>query len=277
MSIYAIGDIQGCYIELLELLNEINFDERNDQLWFAGDIINRGAMSLDCIEFAMSLGKNATTVLGNHDLHMLAVVAGMRPQHRKDTFEEIIKSEHADQIYSWLRRQHLMVHDKETGFAMVHAGLPPQWSLGQALELARETRAMINSDEFEDFLPEMYGNEPESWSDNLQDISRHRFVINAFTRMRYIDNNCAMNFSEKGAPGSQGETLIPWFSHPDRKTKDTKIIFGHWSTVTLGNFKNFDELNVYPLDTGCIWGGELTALRLEDQKLFSVPSRQVKS
>ncbi|MEM7026625.1 MAG: symmetrical bis(5'-nucleosyl)-tetraphosphatase [Pseudomonadota bacterium] len=273
MSTYAIGDLQGCYIELLELLNEINFDENKDQLWFVGDLINRGPMSLDCIEFVMSLGNNAKTVLGNHDLHLLAIAKGIRKLHKKDTLDEILESEHAEHIYLWIRQQPLFYYEKELNFAMLHAGLPSMWSITQANEMADNTGSMIRGDKFFDFLPHMYGNEPKQWSNDLSEIEQHRYVINCFTRTRYLHPTGEMDFEEKGMPDEQDE-LVAWYAHPERRSNDTRIVFGHWSTVTLGQSQNFKQYNVYPIDTGCIWGGTLTALRLEDEQLFSVPSRQ---
>ena len=174
MSTYAIGDIQGCYVELLELLNEINFDENKDQLWFVGDIINRGPMSLDCLEFAMSLGESAKTVLGNHELHLLAVANETRKPHKKDTLHEIVEVEHAQQILRWVRQQSLLVSNTELGFTMIHAGLPPQWSLSEARERASETEALIKSEAFPEFLDDMYGDEPDTWSASLTGHDRHR-------------------------------------------------------------------------------------------------------
>ncbi|MEQ8427299.1 MAG: symmetrical bis(5'-nucleosyl)-tetraphosphatase [Gammaproteobacteria bacterium] len=276
MGTYAIGDLQGCYVELLELLNEINFDETNDRLWFVGDIVNRGPMSLECLEFVMSLGDNARTVLGNHDLHLLAVAQGIRKDHRKDTLQEIIEAEHAHQLLHWVRQQPVFVTDDELGFSMVHAGLPPQWSLQEVAEHAAETEELLRSKDFYEFMQYMYGDSPDQWTNQLSGHDRYRFMINVFTRCRYIDTEGRLNIQEKGAPGTQPEPLIPWYAHPERLTRNDNIIFGHWSTVTLGNETDFQRFNVYPLDTGCLWGGKLTAMRLEDKQLFSVPSRQPK-
>ncbi len=274
MGTYAIGDLQGCYVELLELLNEINFDENNDRLWFVGDIVNRGPMSLECLEYVMSLGNSATTVLGNHDLHLLAVANGIRKYHRKDTLQEIVEAEHAHQLLAWVRQQPLFVTDRELGFSMVHAGLPPSWSLAETAERAAEAESVLRGETFSDFLEVMYGDSPEQWGNHLSGHDRSRYIINVFTRCRYIDAQGNLNMKEKGAPGTQQETLLAWYTHPERLTRNDPIIFGHWSTVTLGNDTNFAQYNVYPLDTGCLWGGELTAMRLEDRHIFSVPSRQ---
>lgn len=276
MSTYAIGDLQGCFTELQDLLDKINFDEPNDCLWFVGDLINRGPESLECLRFVKSLGKSAKTVLGNHDLHLLALANKVRKPHRKDTLSEILNADDADQLLDWTRNLPLLVNETGLNFTMVHAGLPPQWTLEQAIELAQETEALLRSDQFNDFLHHMYGNKPDVWSESLAGYDRHRFIINSFTRLRFCDSIGKMNFKETIAPGSQDKSLFPWYSLKDRKSKNNNIIFGHWSTVHLGTEKDFNQYNVYPLDTGCLWGGEMTAMRLEDKKTFSVPSRQKK-
>jgi bis(5'-nucleosyl)-tetraphosphatase (symmetrical) len=276
MSTYAIGDLQGCYSELQTLLDKINFDETNDQLWFVGDIVNRGPESLKCLRFVKALGTTAKTVLGNHDLHLLAIANKVRKPHRNDTVNEILNADDADELFEWIRQQSLLVTDPDLNFTIVHAGLSPQWILEQAKELAQETESLLQSNQFNNFIHNMYGDQPDTWSDKLKDNDRHRFIINCFTRIRYVNKNGKLNLKEKVSPGSQDKTLTPWYAVPERKTKKEKIIFGHWSTVHLGNENNFKQYNVYPLDTGCLWGGELTAMRLEDEKLFSVPSRQMK-
>lgn len=276
MSTYAIGDLQGCYTELKDLLDKINFDVSNDQLWFAGDLVNRGPESLECLRFVKSLGNNSKVVLGNHDLHLLAVANKVRKPHRNDTFDEILNADDAEELLSWIKSQPLFVTDPDLSFTMIHAGLPPQWTLKQAQELAEETEALFQSNRFDDFIQNMYGNQPDTWAEELIDDERHRFIINCFTRIRYLEENGKLNLKETCAPGEQSKSLIPWYALDDRKTKKDKIIFGHWSTVHLGNENNFNQYNAYPLDTGCLWGGELTALRLEDEVCFSVPSNQSK-
>lgn len=276
MSTYAIGDLQGCYQELLQLLDEINFNDKNDQLWFVGDLVNRGPESLQTLRFVKSLGSVAKVVLGNHDLHLLAIANKVRKLHKKDTVDEILSADDANELLVWIKSCPLLINDPDSNFTMVHAGLAPQWSLEQSIELAQETESLLRSEQFNDFLHHMYGDQPDTWSDSLKDYDRHRFIINCFTRMRYCDANGKLDLKETGAPGTQADTLTPWYAIPNRKTKEHKIIFGHWSTAHLGNEKNFKHYNVYPLDTGCLWGGKMTAVRLEDEKLFSVPSRQVK-
>jgi bis(5'-nucleosyl)-tetraphosphatase (symmetrical) len=274
MSTYAIGDLQGCYSELQDLLDKINFDETNDQLWFVGDLVNRGPDSLKCLRFVKSLGEKAKIVLGNHDLHLLAIANGVRKPHRKDTLDEILNADDANDLFNWIRHQPLLLNEPELNFTMIHAGLPPQWSLKKAIKLARETEEILQSKQFNDFLNNMYGDQPDIWSKTLKDHDRNRFIVNCFTRIRYLEETGKLNLKENGAPGTQVDTLIPWYALPERKTKQDKIIFGHWSTVTLGEKQNFKQYNVYPLDTGCLWGEKLTAMRLEDETLFSVTSKQ---
>ncbi len=275
MPTYAIGDVQGCLDELNDVLNEINFDEARDQLWFAGDLVNRGPKSLETLRFVKSLD-NVKTVLGNHELHLLAVANDVRKPHRKDTFDDILDAEDKSELLHWIKQQALLVHENEFNFSLVHAGLPPQWSLKQASDLAKETESLIKSYKFNDFLKTMYGNEPDIWQENLTGFDRYRYIINCFTRLRYCSAEGQLDFSNKGAPGTQSESLIPWYSHPGRKSKENKFLFGHWSTVHLATDKNFRQWNAFPLDKGCLWGGDLMALRLEDEKYFSVPSRQKK-
>ncbi len=276
MSVYAIGDLQGCFDELEALLDKINFDENNDQLWFTGDLVNRGPKSLECLRFVKNLGKNAVTVLGNHDLHLLAIANGQKEQLRKaDTLDSILSAPDKDDLLNWLKQCPLLHHDIDLGYTLIHAGLPPQWDLEQANECANEVESVLTSKKYKEFYATMYGKKPDTWSDELTGWDRLRFITNCFTRLRYCasDNGC-VEFKEKGPPGTQAKPYVPWFEATKRKSKDLKIIFGHWSTVHLGNISNFSIYNVYPLDTGCLWGGELTAIRLEDEEWFSVPSRQ---
>ena len=276
MSTYAIGDIQGCYSELQNLLNEINFDERKDELWFTGDLVNKGPKSLQTLRFIKALGVNAKITLGNHDLHLLAVAKNIRPLLKKDTIQEILAADDVEELIDWLKSRPLLITDDNLNFTMVHAGLPPQWSLENAKEFAKECELILQSEKINKLLAEMYGDTPNIWSDSLQDYAKQRFIINCFTRIRFCNSDGMLDFDTKVAPGKQNTSLIPWYSLPNRKTKDNKIIFGHWSTVHIGNEKNFKQYNVYPIDTGCLWGGRLTAMRLEDEKIFSVPSEEPK-
>ena len=276
MSTYAIGDIQGCYSELQNLLNEINFDERRDELWFAGDLVNKGPKSLQTLRFIKALGVNAKITLGNHDLHLLAVAKNIQPLLKKDTIQEILAADDVKELIDWLKSRPLLITDDNLNFTMVHAGLPPQWSLENAKEFAKECELILQSEKINKLLAEMYGDTPNIWVNSLQDYAKQRFIINCFTRIRFCNSDGMLDFDTKVAPGKQNTSLIPWYSLPNRKTKDNKIIFGHWSTVHIGNEKNFKQYNVYPIDTGCLWGGRLTAMRLEDEKIFSVPSEQQK-
>lgn len=272
MSVYAIGDLHGCHAELLRLLDKINFDDRKDRLWFAGDLVNRGPDSLKTLRFIRGLGRSARSVLGNHDLHLLAIAAGACRPHKKDTLKAVINARDAGELLGWLRTQPLLLHSPELNYTLVHAGLPPEWSLEQARALAAETELLIRGDQFSGFLKLMYGDQPARWSDALKQADRQRYIINGLTRMRYIRADGGLDMREKGPPGARAATLTPWYAVAGRKTRQHRILFGHWSTVTLGQDKDFAKYNVRPLDTGCLWGGKLTALRLEDGQEFNVRS-----
>jgi len=274
MSTYAIGDVQGCYKELILLLDKINFDETNDRLWFVGDLVNRGPASLEVLNFVINLGESAITVLGNHDLHLVALAEGIMLPKKSDTLAPILNSPDKQELITWIRQQALMHHDKDLNLSMIHAGLPPQWDIHQALELASEVSQFLNSDNYLSFIKVMYGNTPNVWDENLTGNDRLRFIVNCFTRIRFLNDENELNFTEKGAPGTQDDHLFPWFTINDRKSKNERIIFGHWATVLLGNVRDFTPHNVYPIDTGCYWDGDLTAMRLEDKKLFGVSSLQ---
>jgi bis(5'-nucleosyl)-tetraphosphatase (symmetrical) len=274
MSTYAIGDLQGCYEELLDLLDKINFDINKDQLWFTGDLVNRGPQSLESLRFVKQLGNNAVTTLGNHDLHLLAVANQSESKKARDTLEDILTAPDKEGLVNWLKSQSLIHNDPDSGFTLVHAGVDPQWDLQQATEVAQEAEEILKSDAYGDFLDAMYGNKPEHWSNDLAGYDRTRYVINCFTRLRYCNVSGQADFEYKGAPGTEPRGLLPWFCTKNRKTNKEKILFGHWSTIRLGNIRDFTEYNVFPLDTGCVWGGTLTAFRLDDEQWFSVPSRQ---
>ncbi len=276
MATYAIGDIQGCYLELQNLLNEINFNEREDILWFSGDLVNRGPQSLETLRFIKKLEDNAKVVLGNHDLHLLAVASNVRALSKNDTIDQILIADDLDELITWLKALPFLITDSDLNFTMIHAGLPPQWSLETARMLAKECEVILQSKKKNELLTNMYGDTPNIWTDSLDNYARQRFIINCFTRIRFCKNNGEIELNTKVEPGKQNIGLVPWYSLPNRETKNDKIIFGHWSTVHLGNEKNFKDHNVYPLDTGCLWGGKLTAMRLENEEIFSVPSEQKK-
>ena len=273
MSTYAIGDIQGCYRELSCMLDKINFNTANDRLCFVGDLVNRGPQSLEVLNFIRSLGDNAVTVLGNHDLHLLGVVEGTAKLKSKDTLQNIIDAPEMQELILWLRRQPLLLHESELGFVIGHAGLPPQWDVQQAMGYADEVSQTLMSDDYADFLAVMCGNQPAYWQEDLAGYDRLRYIVNGLTRMRYCYTDGRLNFTKKYVPELGQEEPKPWFMLPNRRSIEEKIVFGHWSTLHLGGNIEFQQYNVFPIDTGCVWGGGLTALRLEDQTLFRVPSQ----
>ncbi|HWP94996.1 MAG TPA: symmetrical bis(5'-nucleosyl)-tetraphosphatase [Gammaproteobacteria bacterium] len=258
MAVYAIGDIQGCHDELRALLARLDFDPQRDRLWFTGDLVNRGPHSLAVLRFVKALGERAVTVLGNHDLHLLAVAAGARPLKARDTFGDVLAAPDREPLLEWLRHRPLLHHDESLGWTLVHAGLPPQWDLAQARACAAELEAVLRGPHWREFLHEMYGNEPDRWSDTLTGKARLRFIVNAFTRLRYCSADGRLDLATKLAPGSQPEGFMPWFEVPGRASAVLRIVFGHWST--LGPVT---APNLLPLDTGCVWGGALTARRLD--------------
>jgi bis(5'-nucleosyl)-tetraphosphatase (symmetrical) len=261
MAVYAIGDIQGCYDELLELLETLHFDRKHDRLWFVGDLVNRGPKSLETLRFVQGLGPAAVTVLGNHDLHLLAAAHGIRPDTiDDDTLDPILTAPDREVLIDWLRRVPLLHYDGELGYLMVHAGLPPQWDLKLAQRCADEVETVLRGDRLESFLSRMYGNKPRQWSEQLDGWDRLRFIVNCFTRMRFCDRNGRLELKSSGPPGSQPEGYYPWFEIPARASGDINIIFGHWSTL-----RALDIPGVYPIDSGCLWGGQLTALRIDSR------------
>ncbi|MCK5724436.1 MAG: symmetrical bis(5'-nucleosyl)-tetraphosphatase [Gammaproteobacteria bacterium] len=259
MATYAIGDLQGCYDSLLRLLDKLNFNESKDTLWFAGDLVNRGPDSLSTLRFVKSLSDNAITVLGNHDLHLLAIAA--KHKKTKDSgLKEILNADDADDLLNWLRKQPLLHHDPRLNCTMVHAGIYPDWDLQDAQKYANELETVLRSDDYLDFIFNMYGNLPDKWDDELKGWERLRIICNIFTRMRYCENDGTLNFKSHGAPGTHPENTVSWFEVPNRKVMESKILFGHWSTLGIINKKN-----IYALDTGCVWGGKLTALRIDTE------------
>lgn len=262
MAVYAIGDLQGCYASLQNLLEKISFDEQADTLWLTGDLINRGPQSLETLRFVRKLGESAIAVLGNHDLHVLAVAHGFARSREKDQTMDLLSAPDRDELLAWLRNRPLMHADKQLGYVMVHAGLVPQWTTKQALALAREIEAVLRGDRFESFLEHMYGDEPEIWHDDLEGWDRLRFITNSLTRLRFCDINGRMNLLFKGPPGSQPAELLPWFQVPARASKNETIIFGHWSTLST-----YTGDNVVCLDSGCLWGHKLTAARLDSNQV----------
>jgi len=264
MSIYAIGDIQGCFDELLRLLDTISFNEQSDQLWFAGDLVNRGPKSLETLRFVKSLGDSAITVLGNHDLHLLAASCAPKIANKKDSLLPILEAPDRDELIDWLRHRPLFHFNED--FCLVHAGLPPQWDFKRTQKMALLAEQALRGPDYRAFLKQMYGNKPNIWSSNLKGVEKLRFIINCFTRMRYCDVNGRLDFVNSGPLGSQPKSLVPWFEAPKRKNADMRIIFGHWSALGYSEGPNY-----YAIDTGCLWGGQLTALKLgEPVQRFSI-------
>jgi bis(5'-nucleosyl)-tetraphosphatase (symmetrical) len=258
MAIYAIGDIQGCFDELLRLLDLIAFNEHSDQLWFAGDLVNRGPKSLETLRFVKGLGAAAITVLGNHDLHLLAAACAPTSTNKKTALNQVLEAPDRDELIDWLRHRPLFHYDDN--FCLLHAGLPPQWDFGQTKAMAQEVEAALQGNHYPSVLKAMYGDKPNLWSSDLGGMNRLRFIINCFTRMRYCDAEGRLDLSFNGKPGTQPGQLIPWFAVPNRKSLAMRIIFGHWSS--LGYYEGH---NCCGIDTGCLWGGQLTAIKLEEK------------
>lgn len=271
MATYAIGDVHGCFDTLERLLRRVRFDASVDRLWFTGDLVNRGPKSLETLRFVSKLGDAATVVLGNHDLYLLAIAAGAQATASQDIttlLERILAAPDGTRLLDWLRTRPLLHHDREIGYTLVHAGIPPPWGLAEALEAARAVEAMLAGPEATDFLkclPNDALRRPEQAQDERE---RLIFAVNALTRMRYWHPREGLDFREKGPPGSQPPPLLPWYDVPGRASESLHIIFGHWSTVG-----DLPGRNVHPLDTGCYWGRSLTALRVDGDapKRISIP------
>ncbi|WP_299532977.1 symmetrical bis(5'-nucleosyl)-tetraphosphatase [uncultured Herbaspirillum sp.] len=263
----VVGDLQGCLLPYLQLQSQT--DSPDTHTIFAGDLINRGPQSLQTLRTVMQMGERARAVLGNHDLHLLAVACGIRPAHRDDTLDDILNAPDREELIDWLRHRPLAIHQQ--GHLIVHAGVLPQWDLHKALALANEVETMLRSDQWMVFLRHMYGNQPERWSDELVGHDRLRCIINAFTRLRFCQADGTMDFSVKEGAAAAPDGLMPWFEVPGRRTEDVTVVFGHWSTLGL-----LMRPNLIALDTGCVWGGQLSAVRLEDRALFQVPCPQAR-
>jgi len=263
MATYAIGDLQGCFEPLERLLSRISFDRARDRLWFVGDLVNRGPQSLDCLRFVKGLADTAVAVLGNHDLHLLCVAEGVEPARRRDTFADVLGAPDREALLEWLRMRPLM--HVEGRFAVVHAGLLPEWSVDEASALAGEAEAALRAPDHREFLDRLYGDEPARWSDTLRGMDRLRVIVNAMTRLRVCEPNGAMALSFKGEPGESSGGRIPWFDMPARRSRDRTVVFGHWSALGLAM-----RSDVLGLDSGCVWGRALSAVRLEDRALFQV-------
>jgi len=259
MAVYALGDIQGCYDELRAALDAVRFDPSADQLWFVGDLVNRGPKSLEVLRFVRQLGDAAITVLGNHDLHLLAMGHGNHSRAGKDSLEAVLEAPDRDELLHWLRHRPLMHHDPKLDFTLLHAGLPPQWTIAIASQRAREVERVLRGEQHLEFFHDMYGNKPWSWSDDLAGMERLRFITNCFTRLRFCLPDGRLQLKEKGPPGTQeNPEALPWFDLPGRISRSSRIVFGHWSTLGY-----LTRNNVWAIDTGCLWGGSLTLLRID--------------
>jgi len=270
MAIYAIGDIQGCYHAFLALLARIDFNPEFDELWLVGDLINRGSGSLEVLRWCYAHQNSLKVVLGNHDLHALVVAAGFVKAHKGDTLDGLLEAEDSQVLLDWLRHQHLVYQSEPypgERYLMVHAGLLPQWTAKQTMTYAAEVEAALQGDGYLDFLANMYGNLPNRWHENLAGIDRLRVITNAMTRLRICTEQGEMEFDFKGELSDVPSGFMPWFEVPHRATQDVQVIFGHWSALGLQQREN-----LYALDTGCLWGGQLTALNLETKAITQVPS-----
>lgn len=271
MATYVIGDLHGCYDELYELLEKLSYSVNHDALWLVGDLVNRGPKSLKILRFLSKL-PNLTVVLGNHDLAVLAAAYAHKPPPPEPSLAKLMRADDRDELLHWLRMQKLLHHDKSLNFAMVHAGIHPSWSMKQAKQYAHEIETVLHGDDFVDYLDIMFGNKPKMWDDSLQGAARLRLITNILTRMRYCTRAGELDLNLKSNPSKQLKSqYLPWFDVLGRRTLKHHIIFGHWSTLGLVQRKN-----IHAIDTGCLWGGKLTALRIDSEvvEIVQVNSRQ---
>lgn len=260
MAVYAVGDVQGCDDELAQLLNVLNFSPSRDTLWFVGDLVNRGPRSLQVLRRVKALGDAAISVLGNHDLHLLAVaLSPSEPMKAKDTLQEILSAPDRDELIHWLRHRPMLHHDAALGYTMIHAGLPPQWDLATAQSCARELETVLRDDRrCRHLFAHMYGDTPHTWFDGLRGTDRLRFITNCLTRLRYCRADGRLELKFKGEVKDAPKHLMPWFQVPGRRSRDARIVCGHWSALGY-----YDADGVLSIDTGCVWGEKLCAVRLD--------------
>jgi bis(5'-nucleosyl)-tetraphosphatase (symmetrical) len=272
MATWAIGDVQGCHDALQRLLEAIRFDPAADQLWFCGDLVNRGGQSLETLRLVKSLDLHSTVVLGNHDLSLLAIAQRREEEQRKVNadLQAVLFAPDRDELLDWLRQRPLFHVDRKLGWAMVHAGLAPKWTIEIAQKRAREVESRLRGNNFDKLLKNMYGNKPDAWSPKLEGPDRLRAIINVMTRLRFCNARGAIAFNEKGAPGTQKPGLYPWFEVPGHAPRDLNVVCGHWSTLGL-----FIGLGIHGIDTGCVWGNKLTALELSPEpRICQVPGKE---
>ena len=265
MTTWAVGDLHGCREPLERLLDAVRFDTARDRLWLVGDLANRGPDPLGTLRLVRSLGRSAVTVLGNHDLHLLAVIHGVRRASPKDRIGPILEAHDRDDLERWLRRRPLLHVDRALGATLVHAGIHPHWTLAEARRHARELEDILPTPRFERFVQRMYGDAPERWSEGLKKNDRRRFAVNVFTRMRYCTRSGALEFAHNGAPAEAPAGLVPWYRVPGRVALGTRLVFGHWSSHPA-----MSPPDLLPLDRGCVWGGSLVAHAMESGRTVSV-------
>ena len=266
MSVYAVGDLQGCLQPLKCLLEQVAFDPVRDRLWLVGDLVNRGPQSLETLRYLYAMRDSLVCVLGNHDLHLLAAGRNVERLKKGDTLHEILQAADGPQLLEWLRQQKLLHYDEQRGTVLVHAGIPPQWTLGKALEYAAEVETALRDDNLlPAFLDGMYGNEPAKWNKNLNGVERLRVITNYFTRMRFCTREGKLDLKGKEGADKAPPGYAPWFSYKDRRTRHVQIIFGHWAALE----GRCDAPGVHALDTGCVWGGALTLLNVDTGKRVS--------
>ena len=263
MATYAIGDVQGCFDELQALLAAFRFDPARDRLWFVGDLVNRGPASLATLRFVRDLGDRAVVVLGNHDLHLLALALGHVKSRKDDTLDEVLAATDASELLDWLRRRPMIHAEGDT--TLVHAGLLPQWDVAQARSLAKEVETELRGPGHGKFLAKLYGSRPERWKDGLTGADRLRVIVNAMTRLRFCTPQGVMEFETKGETTQAPAGYLPWFDVPGRKSAGSTVVCGHWSALGLRIAPK-----LLALDSGCVWGGQLSAIRLEDRRLYQV-------
>ncbi|WP_236212080.1 symmetrical bis(5'-nucleosyl)-tetraphosphatase [Metapseudomonas otitidis] len=271
MTTYAVGDLQGCLDPLKCLLDRVAFDPARDRLWLVGDLVNRGPKSLETLRFLFAMRDSVTCVLGNHDLHLLAVAHNVERLKKSDTLREIIEAPDAGDLLDWLRRQKLVHYDEARDIAMVHAGIPPMWTLAKALKRAAEVEeALLDDARLPLFLEGMYGNDPACWDSDLHGITRLRVITNYFTRMRFCKADGTLDLKSKEGADTAPPGYRPWFAHPSRKTRGQKIIFGHWAALE----GKCNEPGLHALDTGCVWGGSMTLLNIDNGQRISCDCKE---
>lgn len=261
MATYAIGDLQGCLDPLEDLLRAIDFSPTRDRLWFTGDLVNRGPQSLQTLRFVRALGDRAITVQGNHDLHLLALDAGFGRPRRDDTLDEVLAAPDRAELLAWLRARPMLHVEDE--YVLVHAGLLPSWSVAEASDLACEVEAQLRASDHQEFFAQLYGSKPDHWDRSLRGMDRWRIIVNAMTRLRFCTAGGVMEFNTKGEVHKAPAGFMPWFDVPDRASRVSTVVFGHWSALGL-----LTRPRLLSLDSGCVWGGRLTAVRLEDRRVF---------